>query len=322
MYPLAVVLHPDCARHDTGWRHAEHQGRLPAIVQALHEDTPTLLPYLLQREGEAARVQDLQRVHSKGHISRIRQAAATAAHGRLVHLNSDTVASPESWLAALAAAGCAITGTRLVMEGEAATAFALTRPPGHHATADHAQGFCLVNNVAVAIRWYQARRPGTKVLVVDWDVHHGHGTQAIFWEDPSVFLLSLHMADHYPGTGHPEETGGGAGAGTTLNLPLPRGTRGEEYLAVARSALDDVFERFRPDLVLISAGFDCLAGDPLGGLDLEPVDLHVLATEVLLRARAAGAGIVAVLEGGYVPRRLGLGVVNVLRAFAGLPAKE
>ncbi len=321
MHPTALVLHPDCARHETGWRHAEHQGRLPAIVQAIYEDTPALLPHMLQREAEPARVEDLVRVHTTRHIARIRQAAAEAARGRLVHLDADTVVSPESWLAVLASAGCAISATALVAEGEAATAFALCRPPGHHAMPDQAAGFCLVNNVAVAARWLQNRRPGAKVLIVDWDVHHGNGTQDVFYQDPSVFLLSMHQAEHYPGTGHPEERGRGAGAGSTLNFELARGTSGEEYLRVAEGALDSAFAAFAPDMVLVSAGFDCLEGDPLGGLCLEPTDMHTLATGVLSRARAAGAGVVAVLEGGYVPKRVGLGVVNVLRAFSGLEAK-
>ncbi len=318
-YASALVLHADCARHDTGWRHAEHQGRLPAILNAIEADTPALLPHVLQKEGAPARVQDLTLVHTTRHVARIRAAAAEAARGRPVHLDADTVVSRDSWLAALAAAGCAISAVRLVLQGEAETAFALCRPPGHHAGADQAMGFCLLNNVAVAARWLQARRPGARVLVVDWDVHHGNGTQTIFYEDPSVYVLSLHQADHYPGTGHPEETGAGAGVGTTRNLAFPRGTRGPEYLAAAETALDQAFAGFTPDFVLISAGFDCLAGDPLGGLLLEPADLHALAGSVRARARTAGAGVAAVLEGGYVPARLGAGVVDVLRAFSGLP---
>jgi acetoin utilization deacetylase AcuC-like enzyme len=320
-YATALVLHPDCARHDTGWRHAEHQGRLPAIVQAVYEDTPALLPHLLQREGVPARVEDLARVHTSRHIARIRAAAAEAARGRPVYLDADTVVSSESWLAALAAAGCAISAARLVIEEEAATAFALCRPPGHHAMPDQAAGFCLINNVAVAARWVQAQRPGARVLIVDWDVHHGNGTQAAFYADPTTYLLSLHLAEHYPGTGHREEIGSGEGLGTTRNLPFTRAVTAVAYLDAAREALDAAFAAFPPDLVLCSAGFDCLAGDPLGGLPLEPADLHTLAGAVLTRARAAGAGVVAVLEGGYVPARLGAGVVNVLRAFAGLPAK-
>jgi len=320
-YPTALVMHPDCARHDTGWRHAEHQGRLPAVVHAVEADTPALLPHVLQHEAAPARVQDLTVVHTSRHVARIRAAAAEAARGRLVHLDADTVVSRDSWLAALGAAGCAISGVRLVLQGEAATAFALCRPPGHHAGADQAMGFCLVNNVAVAARWFQARRPGGRVLVVDWDVHHGNGTQSLFYEDPSVYVLSFHQADHYPGTGHPEETGAGAGALSTRNVTFPRGTRGPDYLRAAEAALDEAFAAFHPDLVLVSAGFDCLAGDPLGGLLLEPSDLHALATSVLARARTAGAGIVAALEGGYAPARVGAGVVDVLRAFSGLPPK-
>lgn len=321
-YETALVLHPDCARHDTGWRHAEHQGRLPAAVQAVYEDTPALLSHMLQREATPARVKDLTRVHTTRHIARIRAAAAEAQRGRQVHLDADTVVSPESWLAALAAAGCVITAVRLVLEGDADTAFALSRPPGHHAGIDQAMGFCLVNNVAVAARWYQSKRPGARVMIVDWDVHHGNGTQEIFYEDPSVYVLSLHLADHYPGTGYPDERGAGAGEGTTQNVMFTRGTGGREYLAAADAALDRAFSSFRPALVLVSAGFDCLAADPLGGLDLQPRDLHALNRNIMERARAAGAGVAAALEGGYVPKRLGAGVVDVLRAFAGLPAKD
>ncbi|HEX7128044.1 MAG TPA: histone deacetylase [Thermodesulfobacteriota bacterium] len=319
-FPTALVLHPDCARHDTGWRHPEHQGRLPAIVEAVYRDTPALQEHVLQREGVPATVEDLARVHTSEHIALVHRAAERAELGRPVPLDADTVVSTASWDAALAAAGCAITACDIVLGGEAATAVALCRPPGHHATATEAMGFCLFNNVAVAARAAQARRPGARILIVDWDVHHGNGTQEIFYDDGSVYYLSLHLRDHYPGTGHTFETGAGAGEGTTRNVPLPHGTTGDEYLRLARAALAEALAAFDPHLVLVSAGYDCLAGDPLGGLRLEPRDLHALTREIM--ERGGGVPIAAALEGGYAPARVGAGVVDTLRAFAGLPPKE
>jgi acetoin utilization deacetylase AcuC-like enzyme len=218
------------------------------------------------------------------------------------------------------AAGPAIQGTRLVLDGEADTAFALTRPPGHHATADRAMGFCLFNNVAVAARWAQAEAGVERVLVVDWDVHHGNGTQDIFYADPTVFYLSLHLRGHYPGTGHTHQRGSGAGEGTTRNITFPPGVEREYYMTVYEEAIRQAMDAFAADLILVSAGFDLLDGDPLGGLALEPADLYRM-TELLLQAAPSGRRVVALLEGGYVPRRVADGVVQVIRAFAGLPGE-
>lgn len=313
-------MHEACARHDTGWAHPEHQGRLPAILNALYKDTPTLIEHVLQVETEPAQETDVLRAHSPEHLERLRRASHEALEtGRIVELDSETLMSPASWDAAFGAAGAAITATRLVLEGEAAHAFALCRPPGHHATEDIAMGFCLINNVAVAARW--ARAQGIdKVLIIDWDVHHGNGTQDIFYTDPNVYYFSLHQFPLYPGTGFVEERGLGAGMGTTRNVHVMTGTEGPEYLALLDEALSKTLAEFKPELVLISAGFDCLRGDPLGGLRLEPEHLHA-ATRMILDATAPSAQgrTVALLEGGYAPERVGLGVVDVMRAFAGLP---
>jgi acetoin utilization deacetylase AcuC-like enzyme len=323
-WPTALVMHPDCGLHDTGWGHPEHQGRLPAIVKAIYQETPVLLDVMLQREAEPVEVADLLLVHTPEHIERVRQAVAEAEReGGQVSLDADTVVSAASWAAALAAAGCAVTGVRLVLDGEAGTAFAGSRPPGHHATRGQAMGFCLFNNVAVAARWAQARRGLSRILIVDWDVHHGNGTQEIFYADPSVYYLSLHLSPHYPGTGEAEERGAGAGLGTTRNIPLPEGTTAAEYRRAFEGALDAALAEFAPELVLISAGFDCLAGDPLGGLLLEPEDLHALTRLVVERTQETAAGrVVAVLEGGYAPARVGAGVVEVIRALGGLPPRD
>lgn len=322
--PTMLVMHPDCALHDTGWGHPEHQGRLPAIVKAIYQETPALLGVMLQREAEPVEVADLLRVHSPEHIERVRRAVAEAAErGTQVSLESDTVVSAASWDAALAAAGCAVTGVRAVLAGESATAFAVARPPGHHATREQAMGFCLFNNVAVAARWAQVHHGLSRVLIIDWDVHHGNGTQDIFYADPSVYYLSLHQSPHYPGTGEADERGLGAGQGMTRNVPLPEGTTAAAYHVAFEKALDATLAEFEPELVLISAGFDCLAGDPLGGFGLEPADLHALTRLVLERTRGtAGGRVVAVLEGGYAPARVGQGVVEVLRALGNLPPRD
>jgi len=229
--------------------------------------------------------------------------------------------SGASWDAAVGSAGTAIAAARAVARGELANAFVATRPPGHHATPERAMGFCLFNSVAVAARALQAEGHAQRVLIVDWDVHHGNGTQDTFLADPSVFFLSLHQWPHYPGSGAAEETGVGAGEGFTLNVPLPAGTPAAAYRDRFDQVLTDVEDRFAPDFVLVSAGFDCMAGDPLGDLLLEPADLHWMTRRVVeLADRACGGRVVALLEGGYAPPRLGAGAVAVVRGLAGLDA--
>jgi acetoin utilization deacetylase AcuC-like enzyme len=320
----ALVMHCDGGRHDTGWGHPEHQGRLPAIIQALERDTPALLEHVQQVEARPAAERAILRVHDAALLERVRAAAAEAERERsLVRLDADTVVSAATWDAALAAAGSALDATSLVARGEARSAFALTRPPGHHATADRAMGFCFFNNVAIAARALQAEHGAGRVLIVDWDVHHGNGTQDIFYTDGSVYFLSLHLAPHYPGTGAAQERGAGTGEGTTRNVPLAHGTPAAAYRAEFEAAVSAAVTEFEPEFILVSAGFDCLAGDPLGGLLLEPGDMHALTCIVAEQAQAtAGGRMACVLEGGYVPARVGEGVRAVLRALAGLPFED
>ncbi len=322
--PVALVLHADCARHDPGWGHPEHQGRLPAIVSALEADSPALHEHVLQIQPEPAPSEALARVHPPAYIASIAAAVeAAAASGTQVRLDADTAVSDASWDAATAAAGCAIEAARRVAHGDAPTAFALSRPPGHHAPPDRAMGFCLFNNVAVAARALQAEHDVGRVLIVDWDVHHGNGTQDAFYRDPSVYYLSQHQHPWYPGTGRSDERGTGPGQGTTRNVPVPAGLPVRAYMEAFEAALDATLHEFKPEFVLVSAGFDCLRGDPLGGQLLEPEDLHAM-TRLLMDATDATAEgrIVMALEGGYHPKRMGLGVVRVLRALAGLPPRE
>ena len=271
---------------------------------------------VVQLEAGEATEEDLLRVHSSDHVALVRSTAKRAENeSALIRLDPDTVVSPASWRAAVGSSGALLTAVEAVSDGTLASAFVATRPPGHHATSDRAMGFCLINHVAVAARWLQATERAERVLIVDWDVHHGNGTQDIFYSDGTVFYLSLHQWPHYPGSGASEERGEGAGDGWTLNVPLPARTPVDEYRHHFVTALDRALETSRPDFLLISSGFDVMAGDPLGGMLLEPEDLHALTCDVLQRV-GESVGLVAALEGGYDPGRTGLGAAAVLRALA------
>lgn len=314
-------LHPASPLHDTGWGHPEHQGRLRALATAVGRDMLVLHGLVEQREGADADVEDLLRVHTAGHVEHVRAACLRAkASQTLISLDEDTKVSPATWEAAIGSAGSAIAAARAVASGELRTAFVAARPPGHHATPERAMGFCLFNSVSVVARWLQAHGHAERVLIVDWDVHHGNGTQDIFYEDPSVYFLSLHQWPHWPGTGAAVERGAGRGEGTTLNVPIPAGTPRAEYRRRFERAIEEVVREFTPDFVLVSSGFDAMAGDPLGGLLLEPEDMHAMTHHLLEGVASACDGrVVALLEGGYHPERLGLGTAAVLRALAGVP---
>jgi len=303
---VAVVSHPACSLHDTGWYHPEHQGRLRAVMSAIDKALPELAPHVDAIAGEPVARQALLRVHTEAHVDRVEQAVEEARRsGEPLGLDADTIVSGASWDAALAAAGCAVRAVDDVLAGTYASAFCPVRPPGHHATMDRAMGFCLFNNVAVAARHATEVAGVERVLIIDWDVHHGNGTQDIFYEDPAVFYLSMHQSPFYPGTGAAEERGAGAGEGTTLNLPLGPGLPAEKYVDTLLQGVDRAAE-FEPDLVLISAGFDAAIDDTLGGFTLETEHFRELTREVANRTRgSAGGRIVSLLEGGYNPPELG-----------------
>jgi acetoin utilization deacetylase AcuC-like enzyme len=264
----------------------------------------------------------LERVHPRSHLEAIRrQSEAAEARGESLPFAPDTLVSGATWEAVLGSSGGGILAAERVGDGVFSSAFVATRPPGHHATATEARGFCLVNHVAVVARHLQATGRAERVAIIDWDVHHGDGTQAIFEEDPSVFFLSLHQAPpFYPGTGRADEVGRGAGRGTTLNVPLPAGTDGAAFGEALGAALERAAATFRPDVVLISAGYDALEADPLGGMALQPGDYFDLTEQVMAWADVdAGGRVIAVLEGGYAPRPTGAAVVATLRALARLP---
>ena len=324
--PVGFLLHPEAPLHDTGWGHPEHQGRLRALSSAVGRDLLVLNERVVQVDPGQVTEEDLLRVHTPEYIALLRGAVEQAKkEARLVSLDADTIVSAASWGAATGSSAALLTAAERVADGTLSSAFVAARPPGHHATPDGAMGFCLINHVAVAARWLQATGRAERVLIVDWDVHHGNGTQDTFYDDGTVFYMSLHQSPHYPGTGAASETGVGEGAGWTLNVPLAAGTSAAEYRQHFMRALDQALEACHPDFILISAGFDVMAGDPLGGMLLEPEDLHALTREVMAAAAkgsgdddSGGVGIVATLEGGYDSARTGLGAAAVLRALAGI----
>ncbi|WP_237607640.1 histone deacetylase family protein [Roseimaritima sediminicola] len=239
--------------------------------------------------------------HTAAHIEEIARLAESGG-GRA---DADTVLSERSNDVARLATGAVCDAVDQVMQGEHSTAFCLLRPPGHHALADRVMGFGLFNHVAVAARYAQQAFQLERVLIADFDVHHGNGTQAIFWEDPSVTFLSMHRAPFYPFTGAADETGAGRGLGTTLNLPVAFGTAAAEQVQLFADRLERFANRFEPDLVLISAGFDSHRLDPIGNLQLDAEDFAALTEAIVQVARQhTGGRLVSVLEGGYNPHAL------------------
>jgi acetoin utilization deacetylase AcuC-like enzyme len=294
---VAFISHSDCGRHDTGWGAPEHVGRLRAITRAFRE-RPELFMSLLHHEGRHAGPEELALVHAPEYISRI-QDISLAGGGQL---DPDTVASEGSWLAASAAAGCVLDAVDMSFDGRAVRSFSAVRPPGHHAIRDSSMGFCIFGNVALAAHYARRMHRADRVLIVDWDVHHGNGTQALVAQDPGIHFVSMHQWPWYPGTGAASERG----IGNLWNIPMPAGLAPEVYVSALLSGVDAATDGFTPDLVLISAGFDSLAGDPLGGFTLEMEHVAELTRALVQRADAwCGGRVVSALEGGYAPERLG-----------------
>ncbi len=308
MARLLGYTHPACLEHDTGPGHPECADRLGAVLEALHE----AFPWIEWREAPRATRGQLLRVHDPRLL-----ATVLAPHppGR-VRLDPDTVVSPGSPEAALRAVGAGVAATEAVMHGEADVAFCAVRPPGHHATIDAAMGFCLFNNVAVAAAHALDRFGLARVAIVDFDVHHGNGTQAIFEQEPRVLYLSSHQAPLYPWTG----AGNERGAGNIVNALLHAGDGSEAFRRCWETQLLPTLDGFSPQLVLISAGFDGDRRDPMAQLELAPADFAWLTGELRrLAAHHADGRIVSMLEGGYHLQALGECAVAHVGALAGNP---
>lgn len=304
----ALLIDDAFAGHDTG-AHVEHPRRHHAILNALHEgDTLAGRPEV---PHQPATDEMILRVHTERLLHQL--TAITSTGG--AWLDPDTMVGPDSLDVARAAAGAAVAATEAIVNGDVARAFALGRPPGHHATPDRAMGFCLLNSVAIAAA--HARHLGVeRVAIIDWDVHHGNGTQEIFYEDPAVWYSSIHQSPLYPGTGSPAETGRNAGAGTIANSPLPPGTGDSEWLAAFDTIIVPHVERAKPDLILLSAGFDAHKDDPIGGcLVTDQGFAELTARTCALADRLTGGRLVVILEGGYDPAALARSVTRTICAL-------
>lgn len=305
---VAYISHSDCGRHDTGWNHPEHVGRLRAIPRALRYDFD-LFDTIEHREGRHATADEIAIAHDPAYIERVR-LLAEAGGGRL---DGDTVVSPGSWDAATAAVGCVLDGIDWAFDGSITRSFAAVRPPGHHALRAAGMGFCLFGNVGIGARYARQRRGARRVLIVDWDVHHGNGTQDLVQDDADIRFVSMHQWPWYPGTGAPEDRGL---HGNVWNVAMAAGLPAMTYVDALTAAVDAATAAWTPDLVMVSAGFDSLAGDPLGGFTLELEHVELLTRRLVERAeRWCDGRMVSALEGGYVPDRLGAACVAHLRAL-------
>ena len=309
---MAVSLIYDAAylTHGTGPQHPENARRLEAVLSAI--ETSGLSKRLQRVKPVAATPEVVARCHRPEMIDHVRILCERGER----YVDPDTQISPESYKVALLAAGAAITAVDTVMREEGGRAFAVVRPPGHHATSARSMGFCLFNNAAVGARYAQAKYGVERVLIIDWDVHHGNGTQEIFWTDPTVFYFSTHQYPFYPGTGAADETGEGKGEGFTLNIPLRARTPGQTHREAFTDALHAIEKKFPPDLVIISAGFDSRRGDLLGGLMLEDADFSEMTKEVLRIVEKHSKGrLIGLLEGGYNLDLLGASVTTHIAAL-------
>ena len=290
---VGFVYDPIYLRHDTG-KHVENAKRLEAIIS--HLERTGLTQRLTPIKPRAVTIGELSLVHDEHYISHIQDVAQRGGSW----LDVDTVMSPNSYEAALYAAGGVIRATEVVMNGEVDSAFALVRPPGHHATYGRAMGFCLFNNVAIATKYVLANYKLERILIVDFDVHHGNGTQAAFYDNPQVLYISTHQYPFYPGTGSIEGTGSGAAKGTTINIPLPAGSGDIEYLEVFEQIIIPVAIRFKPQLILVSAGYDAHWADGLALMQVSVTGFAQMAKIIKgLADELCNSRLVFSLEGGY-----------------------
>ena len=281
-------------QHITGDYHPESHHRLEVVYGMLQdEDMQDTFRVLSPRPATR---EELQLNHSSNYID---QVASTAGRS-FCSLDPDTTTSPKSWEAARMAAGGVLVAVDRVMEGEIENAFALVRPPGHHAESNKGMGFCIFNNIAIAAHYARQKHLLEHILIIDWDLHHGNGTQNAFYEDPQVLYFSTHQYPYYPGSGSVDEDGQGKGKGFTVNVPLPGGQGDQDFEAIFKEILKPIATQFKPQLILVSAGYDIYSQDPLGAMDVTPEGFATLTSLIMDMARSSCQGrVVITLEGGY-----------------------
>ena len=292
---MTVVIYDDIyLKHDTGPNHPENSARIINTIK--HLRSANCWQKLDIKKPRAATVTEVSAIHSTSQIEQIAEIARSGGG----YLDPDTYVSSDSYEAALNAAGAPLTAIDLIMDKKVDNAFCLVRPPGHHATPERGMGFCLFNNVAIAAKYIQSRYSLDRIVIIDWDVHHGNGTQDAFYDDPSVMYFSMHRYPFYPGTGAEEETGKDSGSGFTINIPLSYNTEPQEYLKFFEDILEKRIKPFNPQFILISSGFDAYRLDPISGLSLEASDYNKLTKLTQNIAKDCCDGrIVSCLEGGY-----------------------
>ena len=309
--PTGVHFSDAYLRHDTGPYHPESAVRYRALAAALEE----LPEQIVKLPGRRATVAEVLLAHEHYYHDLVYRDVESFADKLRT---GDTAICEESYDVALEASGAVLEAVDAVMRGDVTSAFCAVRPPGHHATASRGMGFCIFNNVAIAARYLQSRHGLGRIAIIDWDVHHGNGTEEIFIEDPSVYYLSLHERDIYPYTGPAAEKGRGEGEGTTINIPLPGNTAGDVALKAWDAMITPALEAFQPEFILISAGFDARVNDPIGGL-LWSDETFAAMTErcCVLAEKWCDGRIISVLEGGYNPQGLASAAVAHVSALAG-----
>ncbi|HEX3247370.1 MAG TPA: histone deacetylase [Chloroflexota bacterium] len=314
---IGLSYSPSFLEHDTGFRHPESIQRLQSIIGEL--ETQALTDRLEIWEPAPANEETLSLVHSREHQRRVQDACAAGP----ANLDPDTTVSTGSWDAATRAAGGVVEAVERVIAGDLDRAFCLGRPPGHHALADRAMGFCLFNNVSVGARSAIYRGLAERVAIIDIDVHHGNGTQAIFYDDPNVLYCSTHQYPYYPGTGALDQTGGGSGHGATLNLPFPAGVGDDTYRYAMEQVMRPAIRRFEPEALLISLGFDAHWRDPLASIQLSLNGYAEMLAGLADIANSICQGrIVFVLEGGYDLEVLAKGSAMLVRMLLGDPVRD
>lgn len=305
-----VVIDSRYMDHDMGAFHIESPARIETLLRMFEQEPP--VPFM-RIEPRPATPEELGRIHEQGYIDLIRSTA-----GKTVPMDADTIAGPKTWETALLAAGGFLEALDRIMDGTVRNALALVRPPGHHAEASRAMGFCFFNNVAVGAEHLLRRHGLRRILVVDWDLHHGNGTEQAFYERRDVMYFSTHQSPFYPGTGAARFFGHGEGFGYNLNLPLLPGKTDADFLHIFERILAPVATAYAPEFILVSVGFDIAAEDPLGGMAVTPRGFGRLAGSLMtMAARTAAGRLALVLEGGYDLPALRNGIGEVLKSLAG-----